>query len=137
MTSREEKAADARRRVELGEQQARRESQRAQEIIDAFLPQMKATGIEPVPLRATTLEGKQVRTDKRGWYIRQSRTMAIGEDGAFYSLLVPAGWMERLRGVSLEPSPPPLHIGKGGRDGETGELREFLQWTLEGRVAQD
>ena len=38
--------------------------------------------------------------------------------------------MERVRGVKLEPSSPPMHIGRGGRDGETGDLKEFLGWLL-------
>ena len=28
--------------------------------------------------------------------------------------------------MQLRPSPPPLIVGKGGRDGETGDLAEFL-----------
>ena len=28
--------------------------------------------------------------------------------------------------MRLRPSPPPLIVGKGGRDGETGDLAEFL-----------
>ena len=39
---------------------------------------------------------------------------------------MPGGLKERLRGVQLRPSPPPLIVGKGGRDGETGDLAEFL-----------
>jgi hypothetical protein len=46
-------------------------------------------------------------------------------------LTVPGGWKERLTGVKLEPSPPPLVIGKGGKDGETGDLAEFLAWRLQ------
>ena len=34
--------------------------------------------------------------------------------------------MERIRGVKIFPSPPPLIVGLGGRDGETGDLADFL-----------
>jgi hypothetical protein len=26
-----------------------------------------------------------------------------------------------------------MHIGRGGRDGETGELKEFLTWLIDSR----
>lgn len=38
--------------------------------------------------------------------------------------------MARLTGVKLQPTDPPLVVGRGGRDGETGDLREFLDWRL-------
>ena len=44
--------------------------------------------------------------------------------------------MARLRGVKLEPTRPSLRVGQGGRDGETGDLEEFLTWALEGRTPQ-
>ena len=135
--SREERARDAQRRVELGEQAARLEAVAAQRLIDEFLVQIKESGPAPVPLRATTLDGHNVRTDKVGWYLRQNHSIAIDVDGGYHVLTVPGGWRERLRGVKLTPVLPPLQVGKGGRDGETGDLKEFLGWVLEGRVQQD
>jgi hypothetical protein len=44
---------------------------------------------------------------------------------------VPGGLRERISGVKLKPSAPPLIVGKGGRDGESGDLAEFLRWRLE------
>ena len=41
------------------------------------------------------------------------------------------------RGVFTEPTLAPLVIGRGGRDGETGDLKEFLAWTLDGTIPQD
>jgi len=38
--------------------------------------------------------------------------------------------MERLRSVKLAATPPPLVVGRGGRDGETGDLVEFLDRVL-------
>ena len=72
------------------------------------------------PLRATLYTGQAVKTDKRGWYLRKNQSVAVGDDGSYYILTVPGGLKERLRGVQLKPSPPPLIVGKGGRDGETG-----------------
>ena len=100
--------------------------EKAQELIDAFLVDVSAAGIAAEPLRATLYSGQGVKTDKRGWYLRKNRSVAVGEDGCYYILTVPGGLKERLRGVQLRPSPPPLIVGKGGRDGETGDLAEFL-----------
>ncbi len=136
MSTREEKAIDAQRRVELGRRQEQREAAAAQQLIDEFLAEAKKQGLAPVPLIAQTLSGHKVRTDKHGWYLRRNHSLAIGEDGGYYVLTVPGGWLERLRGVNLEPRLPPLRVGAGGRDGETGYLAEFLQWVLAGQVAQ-
>ena len=136
MISREERAADARRRVELGEQAARREAVAAQAMIDAFIQSAHAQGLEPVPLKATTLDGHVVKTDKTGWYIRQNKSIAIDTEGGYHSLTVPGGWKERFRGVTLTGDQPSLSVGKGGRDGETGTLKEFLGWVLAGQVPQ-
>lgn len=137
MSDREERAADARRRVELGEQAARREATAAQVLIDEFITAALAQGLTPVPLRATTFDGHVVKTDKTGWYLRQNKSIAIDVDGGYHSLTVPGGWKERFRGVKLQATQPSLSVGKGGRDGETGTLREFLGWVLAGQVPQD
>ncbi len=87
-------------------------------------------GVAPQPLRATLYSGQSVKTDKVGWYLRKNQSLAIGEDGSYYILTVPGGLRERIAGVKLTPSPPPLIVGKGGRDGESGDLAEFLRWRL-------
>lgn len=87
----------------------------------------------PVPLRAQLMDGHEARTDKRGWYLNAKHSLAIGENGEYYHLVVPGGFAARLRGVKLHPSLPPMHIGRGGRDGETGELKEFLTWLIDSR----
>src|SRR4051794_34465823 len=101
------RAEEAARRAELAAAQQRGESAKAQVLIDSFVTQAKAAGIPTEPLRATLFGGHSVRTDKRGWYIRKNRSLAVGEDGAYYVLTVPGGLKERLRGVSLTPSAPP------------------------------
>ena len=39
-------------------------------------------------------------------------------------------------GRTLTGDQPSLSVGKGGRDGETGTLKEFLGWVLSGQVPQ-
>lgn len=125
------RAEEAARRLELAAGAERAESAKAQEMIDAFLRDAAEAEIAPEPLRATLYTGQSVKTDKRGWYLRKNQSVAIGEDGGYYILTVPGGLKERLRGVTLRKSPPPLIVGKGGRDGETGDLAEFLARRLE------
>ncbi|RCK70267.1 hypothetical protein DT076_06295 [Desertihabitans brevis] len=129
------RAEAAAHRIALSDAASRHESTRAQQLVDEFVREARARGHEPQPLMAQLLSGRTVRTDKRGWYLRKNQSLAIGEDGGYYVLTVPGGMVERLRGVKLQPTPPPLQVGRGGRDGETGDLREFLAMTLE-RLAQ-
>ena len=124
------RAEEAARRAALAAGQERAESAKAQVLIDQFLADARAAGVAPEPLRATLYTGQSVKTDKTGWYLRKNRSLAIGEDGGYYVLTVPGGLKERLRGVRLTPTPPPLVVGKGGRDGESGDLAEFLRWRL-------
>lgn len=125
------RAEEAARRVELAAGQERAESRKAQVLIDLFLADAAAAGISPQPLRATLYSGHSVKTDRQGWYLRTNHSLAIGDDGGYYVLTVPGGLKERLAGVKLTPTLPPLIVGKGGRDGETGDLAEFLRWRLE------
>jgi hypothetical protein len=125
------RAEEAARRAELAASQERAESRQAQVLIDGFVAGAKARGIAPQPLRATLYTGQSVKTDKVGWYLRKNQSLAIGEDGSYYVLTVPGGLRERFSGVKLKASPPPLVVGKGGRDGESGDLAEFLRLRLE------
>ncbi len=125
------RAEEAAHRAELAEGQKRLESQRAQVLIDGFIDEAGRRGIAAAPLRATLLSGASVKTDRTGWYLRRNESVAIGADGSYYVLVVPGGLAERLRGVKLSPTPPPLIVGQGGRDGETGPLSDFLARRLE------
>ena len=126
------RANDARIRAELAAASGRYESERAQVLIDGFIAKAMELGIAPEPLRARTFAGAEVKTDKVGWYIRKNKSIAVGTDGGYYQLTVPggSGFLERLRGVKLAATPPPLVVGRGGRDGETGDLSEFLDRVL-------
>ena len=124
-------------RQQLTDANARAEALRAQVLIDQFLKDAATAGLAPHPLKARTLDGYTVKTDKVGWYLRTDHSVALDTDGNYYSLVVPGGWRERLKGVKLQPALAPLVIGRGGRDGETGDLKEFLAWTLDGSIPQD
>jgi hypothetical protein len=125
------RAEEAARRAELAAARDQEESRQAQLLIDDFVSEARARGLAPEPLRATLFDGHGVRTDKSGWYLRRNKSVAVGDDGAYYVLTVPGGLRERLGGVRLQPAPPPLEVGRGGRDGETGDLAEFLRKRLE------
>lgn len=121
---------DARLRFELSQGQARNEAIAAQRLIDEFVATCRERGIAPEPLRASLISGPAVKTDKQGWYIRANKSLAIGEGGEFYQLTVPGSMMDRLRGVKLQPTQPVLVVNRGGRDGDAGDLADFLAWRL-------
>jgi len=130
----EERQRSARVRAELMAATQRRESQQAQKLIDEFVRQVGEAGLPPVGLKARTTSGQVVRTNVRGWYIKADHSVAVGVDGGYYSLTVFGGLVTKLRGVSLQPSPPPLIVGHGGKDGESGDLKDFLGRALSGGV---
>lgn len=130
--SRRARAETARAQVHMQEQLARREAASAQELIDAFVIRAREAGLAPQPLLAQLISGGTAKTDRQGWYLKRSHSIAIGEDGGYYVLTVPGGWRARWRGVHIEASLPSLQVSRGGRDGETGDLADFLQRTLDG-----
>lgn len=121
---------DARRRQELADAGARAEAAAAQRLLDGFVAELTARAIAPEPLQATLLNGSPAKTDRTGWYLNKAHTVAVGADGSYYQLVVPGSRLARLRGVRLEPSAPSLVIGRGARDGESGDLSDFLARAL-------
>jgi hypothetical protein len=122
---------DAKRRQELAAAALRNESVAAQVLVDEFVATAKQRGLAPEPLRAILMDGTRVKSDQVGWYINKGRTLAIGPDGRWFQMLTSGGRLARFTGVKLQPSPPPLVIGRGGRDGETGDLKDFLARALD------
>ncbi|KRD42732.1 hypothetical protein ASE38_00025 [Cellulomonas sp. Root930] len=128
---REERRAAAAAHGELLEGRQRAESARAQEQIDAFLRRALTFGPAPVPLSARSYDGRaRYRTPLTGWYLRRDETVAVDTDGKFYVLTAPSSLAARFRGVSPEPSAPPLVIGAGGKDGESLDMSEALARVL-------
>lgn len=132
-----QRRADALRRVEMSAAAAEREAREAQVLIDDFIAQARSLGLAPEPLRMHLSGGGTARTDKKGWYIKVNRTVAIGEDGGYYILSMPGGVRERLTGVRLTQTQPALQVSRGGRDGETGDLADFLTKRLAHRRQND
>lgn len=133
--SRRERAEVAKIRTEMNVQAARQEAVKAQKLIDDFVQKACDKGLPAVQFQAKLISGGTAKTDKAGWYIKRDHSIGVGLDGGYYVLTVPGGWKEKLRGVKLEPTMPSLTVSKGGRDGESGDLSQFLQWTLDGRQA--
>lgn len=126
MSEESQRQSDARRRHELAAAAAQAEAVAAQAQLDAFVARLKGLGVAPEPLQATLLNGSRVRSDKLGWYLNRARTLAVGPDGTFFQLVTAGSALARFTGVKLSPSAPTLVIGRGGRDGETGDLADFL-----------
>ncbi|MBO3100347.1 hypothetical protein [Cellulomonas fengjieae] len=126
----ERRAAAAAHGERLAERQ-RAESAQAQEQIDAFLRRALTDGPAPEPLSARSYDGRaRYRTPLVGWYLRRDETVAVDTDGRFYVLTTPSSLTARLRGVTPEPSAPPLVIGAGGKDGESLDMAEALARVL-------
>ena len=110
------------------------ESLRARALIQEFVQDATARGVPSVPLLARSYDGRaRYRTTVRGWYLRRNESVAVGTDGEFYVLSVPASLRARLRGATPVPSDPPLILGKGGRDGESIDLTQALARALSGQ----
>lgn len=128
---REQRRAAAAAHGELLADRQRAESARAQELINAFVRRALASGPSPVPLMARSYDGRaHYRTPLTGWYLRRDETVAIDTEGRFYVLTAPSSLTARLRGVTPEPSAPPLVIGAGGKDGESLDMADALTRVL-------
>lgn len=107
-------------------------SQQAQRLIDDFLGVVAEIGPPAEEIRATSHHGKfSYRTGLRGWYLRVDKRCAIDEQGRFYVLTIPGSLRQRISGVTLEPTPPPLIIGEGSRDGDSIDMSAALQRVLD------
>lgn len=111
------------------------EHERATALIREAVAGYQAAGIAPIPLRARPYTGTgTLRTSLRGWYLKQDRSLAVDADGNYYVMRVDGGLLARLRGADPEPSPAPLVVGRGARDGDTFELTELLRLRREDPV---
>jgi hypothetical protein len=110
------------------------ESAKARVLIDRFLARAREQGLATEELTARPWSGRgRYRTGVVGWFLRRDLSVGVGTDGAYYQLVVPPTRFGRWRAVPLTPTPPPLQVGKGARDGESVTLAELLdarlQWT--------
>lgn len=108
------------------------EARQAGELLAGFVRRAAERGLAPGPLSARSFDGRATyRTRLRGWYLKANRSVAVGEDGRFYVLSVPASLRARFAGAEVTPSAARLVIGAGGGDGETMPLAVLLERRLE------
>ncbi len=109
------------------------ETVQARELVARFVRDARAAGLPSRELRALPYSGGgSYRTGLRGWYIHPDRSVAVGEDGGYYVLGVPASLRGRLAGVRPAPADPPLIVGEGARDGASAPLATLLATALAG-----
>lgn len=129
------RAAAAEVAAELAAAQERRraaETAQARRLVAEFVTSARERGLPTTPLAARPYSGRGTySTGLSGWYIRRDRSLAIGADGSFYVLNVPASLRARLRGIEVPPADPPLIAGLGGRDGESMPLETLLRLRLD------
>jgi len=114
------------------ERQTAAEIARARELVARFAALARERGLRTSRLTARPYRGRaRYRTGLRGWYLRPDGVLAVGEDGEFYVLTVPASVRARFTGVSPRPEEPRLVIGEGARDGERIPLAELLRLRLD------
>jgi hypothetical protein len=107
------------------------ETAQARQLVAEFAAAARDRGLRTTRLVARAYNGRsRYRTSLVGWYVHPDRSMAIGVDGEFYLLGVPASLRARLLGATVRPHEPMPIIGRGARDGESISLRELLHRRL-------
>jgi hypothetical protein len=128
---RAERAERAAAQVAANRRRSEQESAKAQLLVDRFVEQALAAGLPTEELTARPWSGRsRYRTGIVGWYVRRDQSIGVGRDGGYYVLVVPPVRLGRWRGVSLTPTPPPLQVGQGARDGESIALDALLDLRL-------
>lgn len=128
---RAERAERADYHVEAQRRRDEQESAKAQVLVDRFVTRAKEAGLPTEELTARPWSGRgRYRTGVVGWYLRPDRSVGVGLDGSYYVLVVAPQRFGRWRTVPLEPTPPPLQVGKGARDGESIALDALLEKRL-------
>jgi hypothetical protein len=128
---RAEQAERADYHVDAQRRRSEQESVKAQELLDRFVARAEQAGLRTEELTARPWSGRgRYRTGVVGWYLRADRSVGVGVDGRYYLLVVPPHRLGRWRTVRVEPTPPPLQVGKGARDGESIALDVLLEKRL-------
>ena len=127
-----ERAERAAYHVDADRKRRERESAKAQVLVDAFVARAREAGFPTEELTAKPWSGSgRYRTGVQGWYLRRDQSIGVGTDGGYYVLVTAPQRFGRWRTVALEPSPPPLQVGAGARDGESIALDALLQLRLD------
>jgi hypothetical protein len=129
---RAERAEHADYHAEAQRQLTAREAVEAQVLIDRFVTEAIRAGLATEELSARPWSGRgRYRSGVVGWYLRRDRSVGVGVDGGYYLLVVAPQRFGRWRTVPVDPSPPPLQVGKGARDGESVALDVLLEMRLQ------
>jgi hypothetical protein len=129
---RAERAEQAQYHVEAQRRRIERESAQAQVLVDGFVAQATQAGLATEELTARPWSGRgRYRTGVVGWYLRRDRSVGVGLDGGYYVLVVAPRRFGRWTTVPVDPSPPPLQVGQGARDGESVALDVLLEMRLQ------
>ena len=129
---RAERAERADYHVEAQRRRSEQESAKAQVLVDRFVAQATQAGLAAEELTARPWSGRgRYRTGVVGWYLRRDRSIGVGLDGSYYVLVVAPERFGRWRTVPVDPTPPPLQVGQGARDGESVTLDELLEMRLQ------
>jgi hypothetical protein len=135
---RDERAERADYHVEAQRRRSQEESAKAQVMVDRFVAQATQAGLATEELTARPWSGRgHYRTGVVGWYLRRDRSIGVGLDGSYYVLVVAPERFGRWRTVAVEPTPPPLQVGKGARDGESVALEALLEMRLQWPVSRE
>ncbi|WRS29350.1 hypothetical protein U6G28_07385 [Actinomycetaceae bacterium MB13-C1-2] len=122
-------AARLKRQMLLDAQEA--ESAKAAEFLHQFVQSAAEKGLMPEPLFARGYGGKgRAKTPLKGWYLKNDHSLAVDTEGNYYILTADLSVLDRLRGIRPQPSPPPLVLSQGGRDGESMDLTVKLSEIL-------
>ena len=128
---RAERAEHAAYHLQAQRRREERESAQAQLLVDRFVERAREAGLATEELTARPWSGRgRYRTGIEGWYLRRDRSVGVGVDGGYYSLVVAPERFGRWRTVTLAPTPPPLQVGQGARDGESVTLEALLEMRL-------
>ena len=129
---RAERAERAAYHLQAQQRRSEQESAKAQVLVDRFVSQATRQGLATEELTARPWSGRgRYRTGVVGWYLRRDRSIGVGLDGSYYVLVVAPERFGRWRTVPVDPSPPPLQVGQGARDGESVALDVLLEMRLQ------
>ncbi len=107
------------------------ESAQARVLLADFVRRAKEQGLPAERLIVQGYGGKgSAKSQVTGWYLRYDRAVGVGDDCEFYVLTAPLTLLDRVRGITVTPTDPPLVIGQGGRDGDTIDLVQALDRLL-------
>jgi hypothetical protein len=129
---RAERGARAASHVEAQRRRDEQESAQAQLLVNRFVERATQAGVPTEELTARPWSGSgRYRTGVVGWYVRRDHSIGVGADGGYYLLVVPPVRFGRWRTVRIDPTPPPLEVGRGARDGESITLERLLELRLQ------